>query len=42
MGKRGIYLCTEFDRAMAYCGRTRVSQLDRSLLNLPCACWTRR
>jgi len=35
-------LRTEFDRAMAYCGRTLVSQLDRSLLNLPCAYWTRR
>jgi len=35
-------LRTEFDRAMAYCGRTSVSELDRSLVNLPCSCWTKR
>ena len=35
-------LRTEFDRAMAYCGRTRVGELDRSLVNLPCSCWTTR
>ena len=33
-------LRTEFDRAMAYCGHTSVSELDRSLVNLPCQCWT--
>ncbi len=32
-------LRTEFDRAMAYCGRTRVADIDRSLVSLPCRCW---
>jgi isopentenyl diphosphate isomerase/L-lactate dehydrogenase-like FMN-dependent dehydrogenase len=35
-------LRTEFDRAMAYCGAARASNLDRSLVTLPCDCWTRR
>ena len=35
-------LRTEFDRAMPYCGRIRLSEIDRSLVNLPCDCWTRR
>ncbi len=30
----------EFDRAMAYCGRTSVAQIDRSLVTLPCQCWS--
>ena len=32
----------EFDRAMACCSRTRLSEIDRSLVNLPCDYWTRR
>lgn len=28
-------LRVEFDRAMAYCGRTCVADIDRSLVNLP-------
>ena len=35
-------LRTEFDRAMAYCGAARASNLDRSLVTLPCDCRTRR
>ena len=31
-------LRVEFDCAMAYCGRTSVAQLDRSLVSLPCGC----
>ncbi len=43
-GRRGVrtaleILRTEFDRAMAYCGRTRVGDIDRSLVSLPCRCW---
>jgi 4-hydroxymandelate oxidase len=41
VGKVLEILRSEFDRAMAYCGRTSVSELDRSLVNLPCNCWTR-
>ncbi|MCH8186264.1 MAG: alpha-hydroxy-acid oxidizing protein [Chloroflexi bacterium] len=33
-------LRVEFDRAMAYCGRTSVAQIDASLATLPCQCWT--
>jgi 4-hydroxymandelate oxidase len=28
-------LRVEFDRAMAYCGRTRIADIDRSLVTLP-------
>jgi isopentenyl diphosphate isomerase/L-lactate dehydrogenase-like FMN-dependent dehydrogenase len=35
-------LRVEFDRALAYTGRTSVAELDRSVVNLPCDCWTRR
>ena len=39
-GEAGVRLAldilrVEFDRAMAYCGRTRVSEIDRSLVTLP-------
>ncbi len=30
----------EFDRAMAYCGRTSVARIDASLATLPRQCWT--
>lgn len=33
-------LRVEFDRAMAYCGRTSVADIDRNAVNLPCQCWT--
>jgi 4-hydroxymandelate oxidase len=35
-------LRVEFDRAMAYCGRTRVKDIDRSLVKLPCEHWAGR
>jgi 4-hydroxymandelate oxidase len=46
-GEAGVRTALEmeragFDRAMACCGRTRLSKIDRSLANLPCDCWTRR
>ncbi|MCH8063430.1 MAG: alpha-hydroxy-acid oxidizing protein [Chloroflexi bacterium] len=33
-------LRTEFDRALAYCGGVTVKDLDPSVVNLPCPCWT--
>ncbi|MCI0437627.1 MAG: alpha-hydroxy-acid oxidizing protein [Chloroflexi bacterium] len=35
-----MILREEFDRAMSYCGKTSVAQIDRSVVNLPCQCWT--